>query len=155
MPSWLIWCARFLTVSNLIECQLKPSRWAQVTHYSVIPIIMVFAALADVAIPWVLLGGLAAAVAAYGLEKTQPRYTHLRWQGDQLTLYTADDDAGEVFVWRGKGRRRPMSIRFDLIGDDGSHRLVIWRDSVTDASWRALHAAFRIQALALRQSGSG
>lgn len=152
MPSWFIWCARFLTVSNLIECQLGPSRWAQLTHYSVIPILMAFAALAGVALFWVLLGGLAAAVAAYGLERSQPRYTRLRWQGEQMTLYTADDDTGDVFIWRGKGRCRPMSIRFDLSGENGSHRLVIWRDSVSDASWRALHAAFRIQAIAVRQA---
>lgn len=153
MPNWRIWCARSLTVSSLIECQLGPSRWAKATHYSVIPILMAFAALAGADILWVLLGGLAATIAAYGLEKTAPRYTRLRWQGDQLRLYTDGDEEGELFVWRGKGRRRPMSIRFDLSGEDGSHRLVIWRDSVTGASWRALHAGFRIQAIALRQAG--
>lgn len=151
MPSWPIWCARFLIVSNLIECQLGSSRWALVTQYGVIPILMAFAALAGVAWLWVLLGGLAAVVAAYGLEKTQPRYSRLHWQGEQLRLFTEGDDQGEVFIWRGKGRRRPMSIRFDLDGEDGSHRLVIWRDAVSDASWRALHAGFRIQAAALRQ----
>lgn len=143
-----------MTESNLIECQLGTSRWAQLTHYTVIPILMAFAALAGVALFWVLLGGLAAGIAAYGLERSQPRYTRLRWQGEQVWLYTADDDVGDAYTWRGRGRRRPMSIRFDLVGEDGSHRLVIWRDSVSDASWRALHAAFRIQAVALRHPRS-
>ncbi|MHA7881446.1 MAG: hypothetical protein ACX931_16770 [Saccharospirillum sp.] len=120
-----------------------------VTHYGILPILMALAALGGVAWPWIILGGLAGGAAAYGLAQTQPRYTRLSWQGSQLTLY--GDEAEDAFTWQGKGRRSPVSIRFDLTGEAGSYRLVIWRDSVSDASWRALQAAFRIQAPALRQ----
>jgi hypothetical protein len=83
---------------------------------------------------------------------SQPDY--LRWTGSDVVLFEHDSSAtAERYVWSGKGRRNSMYLRLALACDQTGQRrdLMIWRDSVSDPSWRSLNAWFRIQAAAVRR----
>jgi hypothetical protein len=91
---------------------------------------------------------------SFGLWLIIPWLAHRFWSGEyraQRIRLTPDDvrlwsDRGvDTFQWQGEGRLSHAFIRFELIRDDGQGlSLVLWRDSVSSASWRALNMAFRV-----------
>ncbi|MEX0624257.1 protein YgfX [Saccharospirillum sp.] len=144
-------------MSNPIECQLQPSRlrWLMMSAPPVICLIL----LGFSALPLWFLGALTlvlGVVLVHGiLAEPQPRY--LRWAGADVWLYDQLTSAkAEQYQWQGGGRRNALYIRLALICVDTGYRrdLMIWRDSVTDPSWRSLNAWFRIQASSLRRDPS-
>jgi len=90
----------------------------------------------------------------YGLWLTLPWLAHLCWSAeyrakrirlapDQVQLWS--DRGVETFQWQGKGRLSHAFIRFELIREDAQElTLILWHDSVSPASWRALNMAFRV-----------
>ncbi len=102
---------------------------------------------AGVALLWLL---PALAVTLYVLWQTHRQEqapAYLRWQGDQLRLFDEPSLTGSShrYQWNGRGRRNRLYIRLELLNDESlRHDLVIWRDSVTDANWRSLNAAYRV-----------
>lgn len=83
---------------------------------------------------------------------SEPGY--LRWTGTDVVLFEHGNPApAERYVWSGKGRRNSLYVRLALACDQSGQRrdLMIWRDSVSDPSWRSLNAWFRIQAAAVRR----
>ncbi len=108
------------------------------------------------ALPVLLLGGLATVLGAalVVVVRSEPQPVYLRWAGADLWVYDQlASTAGERYQWRGRGRRNALYVRFELACVETGYRreLMVWRDSVTDPSWRSLNAWFRIQASALRR----
>lgn len=141
-------------MSNPIECRLQPSRlrWLMMSA----PLVLCLLLLGFSALPVWLLGALAVAsgLCLVVAVRAEPLPVYLRWVGADLWLYEQLSSTGaERCVWHGRGRRNALYVRFELeCAETGNRReLMIWRDSVTDPSWRSLNAWFRIQASAVRR----
>ncbi|WP_394169088.1 hypothetical protein [Saccharospirillum alexandrii] len=141
-------------MSNPIECRLQPSRlrWLMMSA----PLVLCLLLLGFSALPLWSLGALALVLGLCLVVavRSEPPPVYLRWMGADLWLYEQMAPSGaERYLWRGRGRRNALYVRFELeCADTGNRRdLMIWRDSVTDPSWRSLNAWFRIQASAVRR----
>jgi hypothetical protein len=79
---------------------------------------------------------------------------YLRWSGSDVVLFEYRSPVlAERYAWSGRGRRNSLYLRLVLACEQTGQRrtLMIWRDSVSDPSWRSLNAWFRIQAAAVRR----
>lgn len=133
-----------------IECRLKPSRLSQVIVVGPVILMGVLAGFNGLHLVWLV---PALGVTLYTLRHSQqldyaPAY--LRWQGERVLLATDPDrPVFEPYRWSGRGRRNTLYVDLELMSQDNErYDARIWRDSVTDASWRALNAAFRVNAQA-------
>lgn len=133
-----------------VDCDITPSfkRWA----YLSIPILS--GALLFVLIQsWLaLVVWLVASVALRSNVLSEIQPTRFRLKGDGVSLWC--DDQKSDWQWLGEGRCSHAFIQWNLHDEQGqSFRLRIWKDSVTDASWRALHMAYRVnQSAATKQT---
>lgn len=76
--------------------------------------------------------------------------SQLSWFGHQL-IFT-ENDVETDFQWTGRGRRSTLFILWQLTGPNGIERQLVWKDQVSDSSWRALNMAFTVwQSQALQQ----
>ncbi len=77
------------------------------------------------------------------------------WQGEcdflRIRIHKSEllcwDSTGVLhrFEWHGEGRSTTYYLKFEITNEnDQATDLVIWRDSVSDASWRALNMAYRV-----------
>lgn len=135
---------------NPIECRLTPSRLAPGLTFGPVVLLGVLGWFAGVDPVWLL---SALAVTLYVLRHShclEPPIRYLRWHGDRVVLYTDFDLSDpEPYQWTGRGRRNSLYIRLELLTETRERRdQTIWRDSVSDASWRALNAAYRVNAAA-------
>lgn len=130
---------------SLIECRLRPSRLAWLVVLVPAPTVALLTVLAQH--PWWLSLATAAAVqlALWQSRPLNPPAHQLRWQGARVTLFDRERRA-EEYRWSGRGRRSACYVRLHLVQEPLllQRSLMIWRDSVDDASWRALNAYFRI-----------
>lgn len=134
-----------------IECPLRPSRLAWLVTWLPVPLLSVLAWLAARPPLWILLPALVVQFALWRIRPPNPPAQLLRWQHDRLSLFDADHQA-ERFRWNGLGRRSACYIRLQLETEAGAERsvLMLWRDSLSDASWRALNAYYRVIASQVR-----
>jgi len=87
---------------------------------------------------WVILPWL-----AYRHWLSEPDVSKVRFSGDVFDVWT--ESGMEKFDWRGEGRLSHAYIRFDLIDAEmNKMTLLIWKDSVSPVSWRALNMAYRV-----------
>ena len=104
---------------------------------------------------WVLVVLAVAVVSAWAtMTLAGPQPVYLRWSGADMWLFDRLEGASaEHYWWHGEGRRNRLYLRMPLTcAETGDrHDLMIWRDSVSDPSWRSLNAWFRIQASAVRR----
>lgn len=137
-----------------IECRLRPSRLGQGLLWLPLVALAVLAVAAGVPLVWVAPLAGVIGVSLWRLRLGQGDWGYLRWQGSHLTLYRgASQTNAETYDWLGRGRRNAWYLRLDLHDQyAGRYDLVIWRDSVTDASWRALNACYRVQATLLEET---
>jgi hypothetical protein len=77
-------------------------------------------------------------------------YHHIQWQDETLVLKTGT--ASETLTWTGYGRRSFAFIRLEILDHGKRRQFVVWKDQVTDASWRALNMAFLVWQPALIKS---
>ncbi|EAR10323.1 protein YgfX [Reinekea blandensis] len=134
-----------------VECTIRPSRLRFV--YASVPLIagvllgLVLALPVWTALLWLILGYL---LWAHSRSYFEPEY--LRFYGEDLTIW--QNNAPIVLQWQGHGRRSHAFIQWRLLDTQGQTlTLRIWRDSVSDASWRALNMAFRVALPSARQAG--
>lgn len=102
---------------------------------------------AGVALPWLLPALAVTLYVVWQTHRQEREPAYLRWQGDQLRLFDEPNltSASDGYQWNGRGRRNRLYIRLELLNEESlRHDLVIWRDSVTDANWRSLNAAYRV-----------
>ncbi|HET8903087.1 MAG TPA: protein YgfX [Saccharospirillum sp.] len=144
-------------MSSPIECQLQPSRlrWLMMSA----PLATCLILLGFSTLPLWFLSALAVVlgVALVHSIRAEPQPGYLRWAGADVWLYDQlTSAAAEQYQWHGGGRRNALYVRLALTCVDTGYRrdLMIWRDSVSDPSWRSLNAWFRIQASALRRDSS-
>ena len=81
------------------------------------------------------------AFASYGFFKPMP-ISRLSWQMDKLTFGFKHDES--EWQWTGRGRRSSQFILWHLKSEQGKERFVVWKDQVSDSSWRALNMAFTV-----------
>lgn len=133
-------------MSSPIECHLSASTLALVPTLAPVPALTGLALLAH--LPWYWL--LPAAAVTQGVfwqcRPTNPPAPLLRWRDDRLVLLDPDaPHQAETYRWTGRGRRTAWYLRLELAAPDGRRwPLMIWRDSLSEASWRALNAQYRI-----------
>jgi hypothetical protein len=61
------------------------------------------------------------------------------------TLMCWERSVSTQWAWKGEGRLSHAFVQINLMNnEDEGWRLRIWKDSVTDPSWRALNMAFRV-----------
>jgi hypothetical protein len=75
-------------------------------------------------------------------------YRHLQWQCSEIRLIpvSENNESSETnkWMWAGHGRQSFAFIKLELQGEAGKKSLVIWKDQVSEASWRALNMAFSV-----------
>lgn len=81
---------------------------------------------------------------AYFYWSSTPSAHRIRLSGSQVEVWHCVE-LSESYVWQGQGRLSHAFIRFELVdSNDSKYGLVIWKDSLSDVSWRALNMAFRV-----------
>jgi len=101
----------------------------------------------------------------YGLWLFLPWLAHLCWSAEYQTkrirlaldgVQLWSDRGIETFQWQGEGRLSHAFVCLELIREDGQGlTLIVWHDSVSSASWRALNMAFRVLQPTLRAGHAG
>lgn len=90
-----------------------------------------------------LIAWLSLAVPLVAMQRSELQPSHLRFDGADVTLWQENNTTR--WRWLAQGRLSYAFIEFHLVGsDEQSLRLRIWRDSISDASWRALKMAYRV-----------
>lgn len=85
----------------------------------------------------------------------QPNIRRLAFEAGYFAFWDTSDEKQE-FHWQGEGRISSLFLSFQLHNEAGEKlKLVIWRDSLSDASWRAMNMAFRVAQPSLRNQSSG
>lgn len=144
MPSCNGWLNTFLSSLANLDITLKPSRWVYLAF--AVPISAAIAALWSSNPGWPLtfisLGFILTLLYCYFVQRF--RWTRVRFSKGQVVLW--EQDQRQVWHWQGEGRRGQFYLDLALTrdSDDGHYRLRIWRDSVSDSSWRALNAYIRV-----------
>lgn len=145
-----IWSPRFWIVPGPIECRLQRSRLALLVTYAPVGGLVTLAFAAGVPLVWLGPMAMVTLFLLWRLKLGTEPWVYLRWHADRLTLFPGlTPSEADAFVWTGQGRRNAWYLRMELESDNGRYTLMIWRDSVTDASWRALNACYRVQATLL------
>lgn len=135
-----------------VECDVQPSR--RHALYTAVPIAAGMLLLPVLNLPlWTLLlwGGALYACWHHGQSQFKP--DHLSCDGNQIVLWIGDDVIR--MTWTGEGRLSHAFIQWQLV-DGQAQRLVlrIWKDSVTEPSWRALNMGFRVNQPGVRANAS-
>lgn len=133
-----------------VECELKPSykRWL----YPLVP----WSAGAflgyqlSVSI-WLLLLWLAAGLAFVAMVRSDIMPSRFRVVGHEVMLWQQDQP--KAWRWTGEGRLSHAFVEWQLYDEDQlTLDLRIWKDSVSEPSWRALNMAFRVNQTGARQA---
>ena len=133
-----------------VECAIRPSRLRFV--YASIPLIAGVLLGLLLALPlWTALLWLGVGYLFWSHSRSQYAPEYLRFYGEDLIIW--QDNAPMALQWHGNGRRSHAFIQWQLLDTQGqSLTLRVWRDSVSDASWRALNMAFRVALPSARQA---
>ena len=78
----------------------------------------------------------------------------LLFEAETLVVWDVDNQR-HSYEWQGEGRRSSFFVYFQLLSQQEANErldLIIWRDSVSDSSWRALNMAYLVASHSLRQS---
>jgi hypothetical protein len=135
-----------------VDVTLKPSRmrWLAIALFTVTGALTTFLIWNNAwfALVWVLLPWL-----MHTSWLSEYSVNYLTFESDYFALWCNDGKKRE-FRWQGDGRISSLFLVFQLQNDEGERlTLVVWRDSLTDASWRAMNMAFRVaQPALLKQS---
>ncbi len=128
----------------IVEAQLSTSRWQLFFDWLPLGIYVTLLLLTGYAllVPVIIVVGL---WVWFSHSKSEPEFQYIRFSGDLITLWY-DDNNRQTFMWSGQGWRNPFFIRWTLLDDEGLQlTCYIWKDSVSNASWRALNMAYRVQ----------
>jgi hypothetical protein len=123
-----------------VSASLSTSRWPIVVHG--------FAFALTSLLSIVLFGHgyfifmLAAAFLLVHRRLAPDKFQHIQWQEDEVRLVTGTRNY--KLSWTGHGRLSFAFIKLEIQGEAGKKALVIWKDQVSDASWRALNMAFSV-----------
>jgi hypothetical protein len=125
-----------------VECSVSPSKLRLLAM--VLPIIAGAMLLYFLGSLWLSLAFLVAMLVMVKpvlLECHQP--DRLRFNSSSFMCWTQQEL--EHWHWEGNGRLSHAFVQFDLANDANEvWRLRIWKDSVTEPSWRALNMAYRV-----------
>lgn len=87
---------------------------------------------------WLVTGFL---IWAHTQSQYQPEY--FRFHGEDVSVWTDGDVM--ALSWHGEGRRSHAFLQWQLYDDEGQvTTLQLWRDAVSEPSWRALNMAYRV-----------
>jgi len=133
-------------VFNPIECRLTSSRLSAAVTFGPLVLLGVLGWSAGVEPVWLVPAWVVTFYVLWYNQGLEPPVRYLRWHGERVILYTDPDLTDpEPYQWTGRGRRNLLYIRLELFSETRErHDQMIWRDTVTDASWRALNAAYRV-----------
>lgn len=136
-----------------VECELHPSkkRWLVMVVCCAASAVLVFAF--SLSYWFLVLPGLGLMLIPAVLNsEVQPERIRINgsevyfWQQDQTTQW----------CWLGEGCLSSQFIELKLLNaEDEQLKFRIWQDSVSDASWRALNMAFRVNQSHARQLAQG
>ncbi|MEJ2074895.1 MAG: hypothetical protein P8X79_15685 [Reinekea sp.] len=80
----------------------------------------------------------------FNLNRDELLVQHLRFDGERVVLWLHEGER-QSYQWRGEGWRTPLFLRWNLVDDQGLKlAFYLWKDSVSEPSWRALNMAFRV-----------
>lgn len=125
-----------------VECDVKPS---QLQHlYSALPVLLgVSLTLVFNLSLWWTIVWLPVWYAGWHHQRTQWHPEHVRMEGADLVFWIADD--AYRCRWQGEGRCSHTFIQWALVDDQAQPlTLRIWKDSVSEPSWRALNMGYRV-----------
>jgi len=73
-----------------------------------------------------------------------PQFDRITIEAEDVQLYNQSNKSS--FIWQGLGQRSFAFIRFHLLDAETNEKLTLtlWRDSFSDASWRALNMGYRV-----------
>ncbi|WP_196158363.1 hypothetical protein [Reinekea sp. G2M2-21] len=125
-----------------VEAGIRPSRWR--IFFEAVPVatgfglFMVWGGHPFLLPLWLLLGWL-----FWHVRRSEFDANYIRVESERVVLW--QDDCASQWQWRGVGRLSHAFIEWELWSDT-EERLPfrIWRDSVSDPSWRALNMCFRV-----------
>lgn len=125
-----------------VECSAKPSkiRWLLMASSCAISLLFAF----FMSLPfWAYLLPLLAMTWIAPILQSQPEPQYLRFHGAEMVL--TEGEQTSLWQWRGQGGLSSLFVEFHLFNEnDEKLTFRVWRDSLSNASWRALNMAFRV-----------
>lgn len=147
MLNYREWSKSSLIMPVTVSATLVPSRWPSIVHGFACILTSLFSiALFGHGYFIVLL--VSAYLFVLRFYSTE-HYQNIQWQGNEIFLNKGS--ASQKCAWSGYGRQSFAFIKLELKSETGPKSLVIWKDQVSDASWRALNMAFLVWQPAILQ----
>ena len=133
-----------------VDAQVTPSR--QRWLYLCMPLAIGAALLFLIHAPWfAYLLWLSCGWVVFHIYQCELSVTSIRVDGELVSLWV--DEQCSHWVWHGRGRLSHAFIEMILVSDESqSYRLRLWRDAVSEPSWRALNMAYRVNVTHARQA---
>ncbi|TCS39799.1 protein YgfX [Reinekea marinisedimentorum] len=137
-----------------VDATLKPSRW----RWWVLFIFCLTGAASTFIISkniWLTLSWVLLVWVIYASRRSEEDINRVTFEADYFALWNPQGEKQE-YRWQGEGRLSSLFISFQLHNEAcEALKLIIWRDSLSDASWRALNMAFRVAQPSLLNEHSG
>lgn len=99
---------------------------------------------------WMIMICLLVAASTLWLLPAQVQPERIRFTAEAVTLWRGQHS--QRWQWTGEGRLSHAFVELRLTREDLVLRLRIWRDSVSNSSWRALRMAYRVNRAVIQSS---
>ena len=105
-------------------------------------------------VPWIAYLFFAAVVwVLVHWQEQSLRVTSIRFDGERVELWQDEDYS--LWLWCGEGRLSHAFVEWTLISDSMQrYQFRLWRDSVSEPSWRAINMAYRVNCSHARQQAT-
>ena len=132
-----------------VDAQLTPSRRRWLT--SLIPLAIGTVLLFSIHAHWLAhVLWLSTAWVLFHIYRSDFRFTAIRLDGEVVMLWEGEHCS--KWLWQGDGRLSHAFVEWSLVSASAQkYQLRIWRDAVTEPSWRALNMAYRVNCSHARQ----
>ena len=128
----------------IVEARLQPSRLQRLFDLLPLLCLLLLLLVLDYRL-WLVIAAVGGGWLWWQITKSELDYRYWRCAGERVQLWPAEEHP-QTFQWFGKGWRTPLFIRWTLVSEEGLVlQFYLWRDAVSEASWRAANMAFRVQ----------
>lgn len=124
-----------------VSATLTQSHWPRVVHGSAL-ILSGFFAFALFGVSYLIITMLIFTYLLTFPRSAASSVQHIHWQGSEIRL--VEEKTTSSLIWTGYGRQSFAFIKLEVQCKTGRRVLVVWKDQVSDASWRALNMAFSV-----------
>ena len=136
----------------VIDCKLKPARQRWWYICLIVALFMLFVWMQSVDLFTKLLLHMPIGLSIWIVFiswRSEFQFKRIRFEGAHIIFYDEKDQVQE-YQWEGSGRISHAFIRFDLTNEEGILKWILWKDMVSEPSWRALNMAFYVHQSAAR-----